>query len=109
MTLLYNTLITLAILATLLWIFRSSIISYLIRLRTKMSLASIRTSIHEADADKAKTGRKNIVVYNADTKRFEPVQKKQLKKVSKMKKGKPGRITPERIRNMEKKSIYVTR
>jgi hypothetical protein len=107
------------------WMGRKHIIKWLLRVRSKLSLHSLRDAIHAADADKSKTGRKNMVIYNTTNKVFEPIQKKQLKTVanklknknnaaqkpgrkSALKKGKTRLITPERIKQTEKKSLYVT-
>ena len=112
----------------LIWMFKKHIVKWLFSLRTKLMFGSLREAIHNADADKEKTGRKNIVVYNTTNKEFEPIQKKQLKTVSNGLKnknnaaltkgrkrnlklngqGKTRFITPQRIKQTEEKSLYVT-
>lgn len=106
-------------------IFAGPIRARLLRLRVKLRMVSLRHAIHEADDDKAKTQRKNLVVHKHDG-FFETVQKKQMKQLSAATKNKsnkamtPGRrkmmpknpkqrlFDPERIREIEKKSLYVT-
>ena len=112
----------------LVWMFKKSVIKWLHSLRAKLMLGSLREAIHKADANKEETGRKNIVVYNTTNKEFEPIQKKQLKTVANGLKnknnaamtkgrkrniklngqGKTRFITPERIKQTEEKSLYVT-
>jgi hypothetical protein len=45
--------------------FTSWLIKKLLSLRAKLQLGSLRVAIGEADKDKAKTDRKNMVVFNA--------------------------------------------
>lgn len=87
------------------------VISFLLKIKSKHQLETLRKAIHDADKDKEKTGRKNMVIYNSTTKKFEPVQKKILKQVSKIQKQKGGKRTmsSQRIKQIEKKSLYVTR
>lgn len=92
-------------------IFKKEIIRFLFKIKTKYSLGTLREAIHEADNDKKKTGRKNMVIYNSTTKTFEPVQKKLLKQVANHNKRKKIKsdININRIKQIEKKSLYVTR
>lgn len=87
------------------------VISFLLKIKSKHQLETLRKAIHDADKDKEKTGRKNMVIYNSTTKKFEPVQKKILKQVSKIQKQKGIKRTmkSQRIKQIEKKSLYVTR
>ena len=115
--------------------FRRPLISYFSQLRGKLHVQSLRKAIISADKDKAKTGRKNIVVFNSTSGSFEPVQKRLLKflgernkkqsdgvrkkvrkkngkvvKVVVRKKKQPaGEINTGRIKEAEQKSLYVTR
>lgn len=88
-----------------------------------MQLGTLRTAIHDADKDKAETDRKNIVVFNSTANIYEPVQKRMLKFVAKNKTQKKvangfkqpkayvkrnKSITLDRIKEVEKKSLYVT-
>ena len=117
------------ILFILIWMFKQPIIKWLLSMRYKLSLHSLRGAIHDADANKEKTGRKNIVVYNSTSREYETIQKKQLKTVANGLKNKnnaamtPGRkrnvklngkgktrfIDPQRIKKTEEKSLYVTK
>lgn len=106
-------------------IFKKQIRKGLYRLKTKIQFQSLREAIHDADKDKGKTGRKNIVVYNTTQSAFEPIQKRQLKAVANYRKNKsnkamtPGRkkmmkqntrmISMSRVKNIESKSLYVTK
>lgn len=87
------------------------VVKFLLKIKSKHQLETLRTAIHAADSDKEKTGRKNMVIYNSTTKKFEPVQKKILKQVSKIQKQKGIKRTmkSQRIKQIEKKSLYVTR
>jgi hypothetical protein len=100
-----------AISVLLIKLFKVQIISFLLRLRTKYVMNTLRDAIHQADADKSATGRKNMVVYNSDTKMFEPIQKRKLKAYVAYNKRKKrrGLIDNKRIHSIEKKSLYVTR
>lgn len=89
----------------------SGVVKFLLAIKTRHQLETLRKAIHDADKDKAKTGRKNMVIYNSTKKKFEPVQKKLLKQVNQVqKKNKSSRtLDPKRIHQIEKKSLYVTR
>lgn len=123
--------IAMIILTTLLVlrVFRKPIRNWLLRLRAKMQIHSLRNAIAGADEDKAETGRKNMVVYNTVSGEFEPLQKRVLKRISnnakrknnsKMTDGrkwaqqngktKTGKryFTHKRVKETEKKSLYVT-
>lgn len=108
----------------LLWL-RGQFIKYLIKLRARLHISSLRTAIVDADKDKDRTGRKNIVVFNSHNGVFEPIQKKQLKAIANSRKNTsnkamtPGRrkmmqkrkariVDQEQIKTIEKKSLYVT-
>lgn len=105
--------------------FRDPIARWLIRLRGKLQIQSLRFAIEDADKDKAKTGRKNMVVFNKETGKFEPIQKRLLKVASRNSKNKSNKamtdgrkrmmkqtkkrvFTPEKVKSLEKKSVYVT-
>lgn len=105
--------------------FRKQIVNRLYRLKMKVQLMTLRTAIHDADGDKEKTGRKNMVIYNSTQGKFEPIQKKKLKLVAAAGKNKsnksltagrkkrkvPARkrlIDIDRVRNIEEKSLYKT-
>ena len=105
-------------------IFKKQIRKLLHRWNTKLQFASLRTAIHDADKNKIETGRKNIVVFNTSQSVFEPVQKKTLKAIANNMKNKsnkamtPGRkkmmkkhkrpVDIHRVKQIEKKSLYVT-
>jgi len=108
--------------------FRTKIRKKLYQMSMKMQLGSLRTAIHDADKNKEESQRKNIVVFNSSSKNFEPVQKRLLKFVAKSGKGNsnakqtkyrkrytPGKkrknetITADRIKVIEKQSLYVTK
>lgn len=107
----------------LLRVFRPQITRFLTRLQVKIRMQSLRSAINEADENKSKTGRKNIVVPTHDG-FFEPVQKRKMKAASNLTKNKnnakhtPGRLKfmkkkqrlfqPERIKEIEDKSLYAT-
>lgn len=109
-------------------LFKTPILTYLYRLKAKLHMNSLREGIHAADADKAKTGRKNMLVYNTVGEKFEPIQKKLLKNAAKSgKKKNNGAMTKgrlwamrnnpkksrvldtERVKQIEDKSLYVTK
>lgn len=110
----------------LLRLFRKKIVKWLYRLRAKLKMQSLGRAIKEADKDKEKTNRKNMVVLNLHSGYYEPVQKRLLKYVAKKNKNKnnaamtKGRrkmaakpktkteIDTDRIKHIEKKSLYVT-
>lgn len=87
-------------------------------------MGSLRGAIHGADADKAETDKKNIVILNSTTNEFEPVRKVVLKRIAaanrntnnaaqtKFRKrnpsGKARKLDPARISKIEKASLYVT-
>lgn len=106
-------------------LFRASIIKFLYRLRSKLQIHSLREAINEADKNKEETGRKNMVVFNSHSGKYEPLQKRILKAASrlnrnksnkamtegrkKMMKAKKSRtFTNDRVKQIEKKSLYVT-
>ena len=119
---------------TAIFLFKKQIVAWLHRLRGRLHIQSLRKAIIDADKDKEKTGRKNMVVMNTASGAFEPVQKRLLKFLSQKNKGdgdtgrvkvrrRNGRvkvvgrkkakavnktITPERVHQIEKKSLYVT-
>jgi hypothetical protein len=112
---------------TLLRVFRKQIRKWAYKIRAKLQIATLRTAIAEADKDKAETARKNMVVFNTLTGQFEPIQKKVLKGLSmatknknngaltegrkralRMQKKKPRYFTSEKVKETEKKSLYVT-
>lgn len=110
-----------ALIITLVYVFRKQIVDYLMRLRAGLKIRSLRQAIAAADKDKEQTGRKNMVVYNTDSKDFEPVSKRLLKKSAKakvqeqvpdgfrkMKAKKRSSLTTKTVKQIEKKSLYVT-
>lgn len=76
------------------------------RMTSPLRTQSLRKAIADADADKQKTKRKNIVVFNSDTQQFETVQKKQLKQAVKSKAIKS--LDWDRVKRIEKKALYAT-
>ncbi len=91
-------------------------------------MTSLREAIHDADKDKLKTDRKNMVVYNTASGKFEPMQKRVLKSIAQHGKNKnngaltDGRkwaqrnqpkkrrvIDTDRVKIIEDKSLYVTK
>lgn len=116
------------IVLTPLKLLRSWIIKRLLALRAKLQIGSLRVAINEADKDKAKTGRKNMVVFNAYSGKYEPLQKKALKVYANATKNKSNKamtegrkkamaqqkrkkriIDSDRVKTMEEKSLYVTK
>lgn len=106
--------------------FRGPIIKYLRKIQNKIFFHSLRKAIGDADADKERTSRKNIVVYDTDDREFKPVHKRTIKQVANMTKNKSNRkqtegakkmnkkrkapvLTMDRVKNIEKKSLYVTK
>lgn len=94
----------------------------LLHLRARLQQATLRTAIYNADKDKEKTGRKNMVVFNSTQGVYEPVQKKLLKRIAKAKKPqairngyrtakaeKKAPISIHRVKVIENKSLYVTK
>jgi hypothetical protein len=105
------------------WVYqvRRSIVRALVRFKMKLQHQSLRAAIHDADQDKEKTGRKNMVVYNTASGQYEPIQKKLLKRAATAKEQpaakngwrvpkarKKTAITPEKVHRIEKRSLYVT-
>lgn len=89
---------------------KAVIIQFFLKMKMKHTFGTLREAIHNADADKSRTGRKNIVVYNTDSGCFEPVQKKKLKQlVAFNKRKKDHSFNSKRVKLIEKKSLYVTR
>ena len=115
--------LTIGTIILLVRVFRKHIIRYLLRLRVKVRMVSLREAIHDADDNKSKTGRKNLVIQKPDG-FFEPVQKRRMKVASNLSKNKnnakmtPGRrkfmkkkerlFEPERLKEIEDKSLYAT-
>lgn len=105
-------------------IFRKRILGWLIRLRSKLQIRSLREAIGEADKNKADTGRKNMVVFNTVSGKYEPLQKRLLKAAAnsgknknnaamtdgrkRMKRKKVRIVEHSGVKNIEKKSLYVT-
>lgn len=103
---------------------------YLNQLAVRLHIRSLRTAINEADKDKEKTDRKNIVVFNTSSGSFEPVQKRLLKNVahagkntnnaaltkSRRRRGgvvaigkKKTAVDTNKVKLVEKKSLYTTK
>jgi hypothetical protein len=109
---------------TLLRIFRKPIVKRLVKIRASLKIRSLRHAIQEADHNKASTFRKTMVVYNTSSGEYETLEKKILKKASylnrnknnakltegrkKFMKKKARAFDHDRVKNMEKKSLYVT-
>lgn len=102
---------------------RMKILQWLLRLRARLRIQSLRGAIQEADKDKAETKRKNMVVFNTASGKYEPFQKQLLKNVQMAGKNKnnakmtEGRLKFKKtkkklliqdVRTMEEKSLYVT-
>jgi len=115
-------LMALAILFILLRMNLKHIRRWLSTMAVRLQIRSLRTAINDADKDKAQTGRKNIVVYNTSISSFEPAQKKLLKRlaVSKVqskvpagfrqpKAKKRSQLTTGKVKQVEDKSLYVTK
>lgn len=108
-----------------LFIFRNSIRKWAYQKKTTMQLGTLRGAIHAADDDKEATGRKNLVIFNSTAGSFEPIQKKQLKAITKFGKNTNNKAMTEgrkkmmstkkrrsvsvaRSKQIEKSSLYVT-
>jgi len=106
-------------------LFRKQLRNKLLYWRQRLKVRSLRAAIKKANKIKDETNRKAIVVMNLGSGEYEAVTKKDLKQVSEigknksnkamtegrkkyMKKRKPGRITAARVKQIEKKSLYVT-
>lgn len=109
----------------LLWFFRKRIVKLLLKTKGKLRMGSLRIAISEADGIKEKTDKKAMVVFNNHSDQYEAVSKQLLKKAvkkhkvnrnrkqtkyrqSNVKTITPGRFTLDRIKSLEKKSLYVT-
>jgi len=122
-----NWLILISIVASVLMalrVFRKQIGKWLVKINASLKIRSLRQAISEADDNKDNTGRKTIVVYNATSGEYETIEKKILKKASysnrnknnakltpgrkKFKKDKTRAFSDERVKTIEKKSLYVT-
>lgn len=107
------------------FLFRNKLIEQLHVLRGRLHVESLREAINNADKDKMQTGRKNMVVFNTANSEFEPVQKRMLKFLAAKGKQKnnakktDGRkkfakpvgkrvLTGEKVKQVEKSSLYVT-
>jgi hypothetical protein len=105
---------------------RKSLNRYLLRIRSKMRMNSLREAIIKADDIKDKTGRKAIVVFDNGAGQYDALQKRAMKIVADKRKvkGQPkqtafrkrhpvkvstSRFTNARIKTLEQKSAYVTR
>lgn len=122
----YNILMILsavAIFFLLMYVMRKRIVRFLLRMRAKIRIRSMRVAIAEADDIKRTSGKKTLVVFNNHSGMYEPVKKSTLKtavKIHKVKRNrrqtdgrKPqtrvrGRFTNDRVKVIEKKSVYVT-
>lgn len=117
--------LTIGAIILLMRVFRMQIFRWLLKLRAKLRIQSLRVAINEADKDKEKTNRKNIVVFNSTSGKYEPLQKKLLKSGAKIGRNKnnakmtEGRkrmmkknkrvVDPGIIKSIEEKSLYVTK
>lgn len=105
--------------------FTAWMVKKLLALRAKLQISSLKEAIGLADKDKAKTGRKNMVVFNTVSGKYEPLQKRLLKNAANatknrsnkamtegrkrmMKKRKARIIDMNRVHQIEDKSLYVT-
>jgi hypothetical protein len=114
-------------LSLLVTFFTAWLIRKALKLRAKYQISSLKEAIGDADKDKQVTGRKNIVVFNAFSGKYEPIQKKLLKNVAKagrntsnkamtdgrkrvlqQQKHKKKFMDQGRVKAIEKKSLYVT-
>lgn len=115
-------LLILTAIAALVIVFKQKIIALLVSFKNKLFIKSLRHAINDADADKDKTGRKNMIVWNTASQQFEPIQKKQLKKMATIKKQpsvqngyrvpkakKVTSLTTSVVKKTEKRSLYVTK
>lgn len=109
----------------LLRVFRKPIVRGLLILKAKLNIRSLRGAIQEADDNKERTDRKTMVVFNMSSGEWETVEKKVLKKASSMNrntnnakmtdgrrrfmKKKNRAFDNDRVKAIEKKSLYVTR
>lgn len=104
-------------------VLRVFMINQLLKLRARLQMATMRDAIKAADKIHKETGKKVLVIYNNATKAWEPIEKqllklahKKLKKVNanaKRKRGKEdldaaGGMTLNRVKVIEKKSVYAT-
>lgn len=122
-----NWLVLVGIIATMVLaavLLKGKLVKWLHYLRGKLHVESLRQAINDADADKEKTGRKNIVILNTASGSFEPAQKQLLKFLAakgksknngKQTKGRKKFAKPvkrkmdsEQVKQIEKKSLYVT-
>lgn len=121
-TFIISLLISLAIVFILIRMNLKRIRKYLSVLSVRLHIRSLRNAINGADKDKDDTGRKNIVVYNTAINAFEPVQKKMLKKLAnkkvqdkvpagyrQQKAKKKTYLTTHKVKQVEEKSLYVTK
>lgn len=94
--------------------FRSFLIQRLLRFKAKLHVGSLRDAIKEADRLKKETKRKHLVIFNKATGQWETIQKQQLKAAHQKHKlynrGKVDQdgLTLQRVKQIEKKSVYVT-
>lgn len=119
---LYISLGIFALAALLVYIFKKQVVCWLLKLKSKCMLHGLREAIHEADADKAKTNKKNVVIYNSTKNQFEPVHKAAMKRLANSTKNKSNRkqtagakkakgkraLSFDRVKHIEDKSLYVT-
>lgn len=106
-------------------LFKKPIRKWMMFLRAKLQIQSLRSAIRDADKNKEENGRKNMVVFNQHGGNFEPIEKKLLKKIAQhnknknnaamtdgrkkfMKKKKSHYIDNDKVKTIEKKSLYVT-
>jgi hypothetical protein len=110
--------------AVIIYLAKNKIVAALIRLRGKLHVRNLHQAIVDADEDKMKTGRKNMVVFNTVTGSFEPTQKRLLKFLAAKGKNKNNgkktdgrkkfakpvkrKLDSSEVKRIEKKSLYVT-
>lgn len=101
--------------ATAVYLFRPQLRMLAYKLAHKSRLHSLRHAIAQADANKAENGRKTIVIYNSTAGQYETLEKKKLKQVANLGKNKSTHqtrhriINHDRVKTIEKKSLYVTK
>lgn len=103
---------------------RMRILKWLLGLRARLQIQSLRTAIYGADKDKEETQRKNMVVFNSVSGKFEPVTKQLLKNAERVGKRRSNakqteyrrkytkskkKILLQSVNEIEKKSLYVTK
>lgn len=115
--------LTIGTILLLMRVFRMKILGWLLKLRAILKIQSLRVAINEADKDKEETQRKNMVVFNTVSGKYEPLQKRILKAAERSGKNKNNakltdgrkrfmqhkkKILNQPVKQLEEKSLYVT-